>query len=63
MTVDILPIPQVADLTFDSRATGAFAAGAGGVVVCEGRFEFVDTTMPDYDAALPRRRRGDGGRR
>ena len=47
LTVDILPISQVADLTFDSRTTGAFAAGTGGVVVCEGRFEFVDTTMPD----------------
>ena len=47
LTVDILPVPQVAELTFDSRTTGTFTAGAGGVVVCEGRFEFVDTTMPD----------------
>ena len=47
LTVDILPIPQVSDLAFDSRTTGTFAAGAGGVVVCEGGFELVDSTIPD----------------
>ena len=47
LTVDILPIPQVSDLTFDSRTTGTFAAGAGGVVLCEGGFELVDSTIPD----------------
>ena len=47
LTADILPIPQVSDLTFDSRTTGTFAAGAGGVVVCEGGFELVDSTIPD----------------
>ena len=47
LTVDLLPIPQMADLTFDSRTTGTFTAGAGGVVICGGSFEFVDTTMPD----------------
>ena len=47
LTVDILPIPQVVDLTFDSRTTGTFAAGTGGAVVCEGGFEFVDSTIPD----------------
>ena len=47
LTVDILPIPQVSDLTFDSRTTGTFAAGAGGVVFCEGGFELVDSTIPD----------------
>ena len=47
LTVDLLPIPQVSDLTFDSRTTGTFTAGAGGVVVCGGDFELVDSTMPD----------------
>jgi len=47
LTVDILPVPQVSDLTFDSRTTGTFAAGADGVVVCEGGFELVDATIPD----------------
>ena len=47
LTVDLLPIPQVSDLTFDSRTTGTFTAGAGGAVACGGGFEFVDTTMPD----------------
>ena len=47
LTVDILPIPQVSDLTFDSRTTGTFAAEAGGVVLCEGGFELVDSTIPD----------------
>ncbi len=47
LTVDILPIPQAVDLTFDSRTTGTFAAGAGGAVVCEGGFEFADSTIPD----------------
>ena len=47
LTVDILPIPLVSDLTFDSRTTGTFAAGAGGVVLCEGGFELVDSTIPD----------------
>ena len=47
LTVDLLPIPQMSDLTFDSRTTGTFTAGAGGVVVCGGGLEFVDSTMPD----------------
>ena len=47
LTVDLLPIHQMSDLTFDSRTTGTFTAGVGGVVVCEGGFEFVDSTMPD----------------
>ena len=47
LTVDIIPIPQVSDLTFDSPPTGTFAAGAGGVVLCEGGFELVDSTIPD----------------
>ncbi len=37
----------MSDLTFDSRTTGTFAAGAGGVVLCEGGFELVDSTIPD----------------
>ena len=47
LTVDIIPIPQMSDLTFDSRTTGTFAAGAGGVVICEGGFELVDAAIPD----------------
>ncbi len=47
LTIDILPIPQESDLTFDSRTTGTFSAGTGGAVLCEGGFEFVDSTIPD----------------
>ena len=47
LTADLLPIPQVSDLMFESRTTGTFAAAADGVVVCEGGFELVDSTLPD----------------
>ena len=43
VTADILPIPQVLDLTFNSQTMGSFTVAVFGVVVCEGSFEFVES--------------------
>ena len=43
VTFDILPIPQVIDLTFNSQTMGTFTVAVFGVA-CEGSFEFVEST-------------------
>ncbi len=60
LTVDLLPIPQMSDLTLDSRTTGTFTAGADGL---RRRLRVRRLDDARHDAALPRRRRGDGRRR
>ena len=43
VTLDIFPIPQVIDLTFNSQTMGTFTVAVFGVA-CEGSFEFVEST-------------------
>ena len=43
VTADILPIPQVLDLTFNAQTMGSFTVAVFGVVVCKDSFEFVES--------------------